>query len=83
MNKKTEKYQQLKNLKTDFESLKQKKFDFEKLRLQKAEVDELEIKTELFDKVFRIFTPIIAEKNKLQKEISEQLKNKDNQFKIL
>ena len=78
-----EKYQQLKNLKTDFESLKQKKFDFEKLRLQKAEVDELEIKTELFDKVFRIFTPIIAEKNKLQKEISEQLKNKDNQFKIL
>ncbi|MBD8084079.1 AAA family ATPase [Chryseobacterium caseinilyticum] len=78
-----EKYQQLKNLKTDFESLKQKKFDFEQLSLQKTEVDELEIKTELFDKVFRIFTPIIAEKNKLEKEISEQLKNKENQFKIL
>lgn len=78
-----EKYQQLKNLKTEFESLKQKKFDFEKLSLQKSEVDELEIKTELFDKVFRIFTPIIAEKNKLEKEISEQLKNKENQFKIL
>jgi exonuclease SbcC len=78
-----EKYQQLKNLKTDFESLKQKKFDFEQLSLQKTEVDELEIKTELFDKVFRIFTPIITEKNKLEKEISEQLKNKENQFKIL
>jgi exonuclease SbcC len=78
-----EKYQQLKNLKTDFESLKQKKFDFEKLSLQKTEVDELEIRAELFDKVFRIFTPIIAEKNKLEKEISEQLKNKENQSKIL
>ena len=78
-----EKYQQLINLKTDFESLKKKKTDFEKLTLQKTEIDDLDIKTELFDKVFRIFTPIIAEKNKLQKEISEQQKNKENQFKIL
>lgn len=78
-----EKYQQLKNLKTDFQSLKQKKSDFEKLSLQKTEVDELDIKTELFDKVFRIFTPIIAEKNKLQKEILEQQKNKENQSKLL
>lgn len=78
-----DKYQQLKNLKIDFESLKQKKFDFEKLTFQKKEIDELEIKTELFDKVFRIFTPIITEKNKLQKEIAEQIKNKDNQSKIL
>lgn len=78
-----EKYQQLINLKTDFESLKQRKFDFEKLKLKKTEIDDLDIKTELFDKVFRIFTPIIAEKNKLQKEISEQQKNKENQFKIL
>ena len=78
-----EKYQQLKNLKTDFESLKQKKTDFEKLSIQKTQIDELETKTELFDKVFRIFTPIITEKNKLQKEISEQLKNKEHQFKNL
>lgn len=78
-----QKYQQLKNLKTDFESLKQKKTDFEKLSIQKTNIDELETKTELFDKVFRIFTPIITEKNKLQKEISEQLKNKDIQFKNL
>lgn len=78
-----EKYQQLKNLKTDFESLKQKKTDFEKLSIQKTNIDELETKTELFDKVSRIFTPIITEKNKLQKEISEQLTNKEHQFKIL
>ncbi|WP_435523462.1 hypothetical protein [Chryseobacterium indoltheticum] len=78
-----EKYQQLKNLKTDFESLKQKKYDFEKLNSQKTNIDELEIKTEVFDKVFRIFTPLISDKNKLQKEISEQQKNKENQFKIV
>lgn len=78
-----QKYQQLKNLKTDFESLKQKKSEFEKLNSQKITFDELEIKTELFDKVFRIFTPLISEKNKLQKEISEQQKNKETQFKIV
>jgi len=78
-----EKYQQLKNLKTDFESLKQKKTDFEKLSIQKTNIDELETKTELFDKVFRIFIPLITEKNKLQKEISEQQKNKEHQFKNL
>lgn len=78
-----EKYQQLKNLKSDFELLKQKKSDFEKLNFQKTEVDELETKTELFDKISRVFIPIITEKNKLQKEISEQLKNKDSQSKIL
>ena len=78
-----EKYQQLKNLKSDFESLKQKKSDFEKLNSQKIIFDELEIKTEVFDKVFRIFTPLISEKNKLQKEISEQQKNKETQFKIV
>jgi len=78
-----QKYQQLKNLKTDFESLKQKKTDFEKLSIQKTNIDELETKTELFDKVFRIFTPIITEKNKLQKEISEQLKNREHQSEIL
>lgn len=78
-----QKYQQLKNLKTDFESLKQKKSEFEKLNQQKKEIDILETKTEVFDKVFRIFTPLISEKNKLQKEISEQQKNKETQFKIV
>ncbi|MBW7676075.1 AAA family ATPase [Chryseobacterium chendengshani] len=78
-----EKYQQLNNLKADFELLKQKKSDFGKLTLQKADIDALEIKTELFEKVFRIFTPIISEKNKLQKEISEQKQNEAYQLKIL
>ncbi|MNU12123.1 Nuclease SbcCD subunit C [compost metagenome] len=78
-----QKYQQLKNLKTDFESLKQKKSEFDKLNQQKKEIDILETKTEVFDKVFRIFTPLIFEKNKLQKEISQQQKNKETQFKIV
>ncbi|MCY0971079.1 SbcC/MukB-like Walker B domain-containing protein [Chryseobacterium wangxinyae] len=78
-----EKYQQLKNLKEDFELLKRKKEDFEKLFVQKTEVDLLETKTELFDKVFRIFNPLIIEKSKLQKEIESHQKDKEDQTKIL
>jgi len=78
-----EKYSKLKSLKEDFEILNQKKSEFEKLNQQKKEIDILETKTEVFDKVFRIFTPMISEKNKLQKEISEQQKNKEIQFKIV
>lgn len=78
-----QKYIKLKSLKEDFEILNQKKSEFDKLNQQKKEIDILETKTEVFDKVFRIFTPLIFEKNKLQKEISEQQKNKENQFKIV
>ncbi|WP_139420411.1 AAA family ATPase [Chryseobacterium mulctrae] len=78
-----EKYIKLKSLKEDFEILNQKKSEFEKLNQQKTEIDILETKTEVFDKVFRIFTPLISEKNKFQKEISEQQKNKEVQFKIV
>ncbi|VXC20483.1 AAA family ATPase [Chryseobacterium sp. 8AT] len=78
-----EKYIKLKSLKEDFEILNQKKSEFEKLNQQKKEIDILETETELFDKVFRIFTPLISEKNKLQKEISQQQKNKETQFKIV
>lgn len=78
-----EKYIKLKSLKEDFEILNQKKSEFEKQNQQKKEIDILETKTEVFDKVFRIFTPLISEKNKLQKEISEQQKNKETQFKIV
>lgn len=82
--KKTEeKYIKLKNLKEDFEVLNQKKTEFEKLTQEKIEIDILEKKSEVFDKVFRVFTPLISEKSKLEKEISEQQKNKENQFKIL
>lgn len=78
-----EKYVKLKTLKNDFEILHQKKSDFEKLTQHKSEIDILETKTELYDKVSRIFTPLISEKNKLDKEISEQQRNKEQQFKIL
>lgn len=78
-----EKYTQLKNLKNDVELLKQKKADFEKLAEKKTEIDILEQKTEIYDKVFRIFTPLLSEKDKLGKEISEQQKNKGYQCKVL
>lgn len=82
--KKTEeKYLKLKGLKEDFEVFNHKKTEFEKLSQQKTEIDILEAKTELFDKIFRIFTPLISEKNKLAKEISEQQKNKEDQQKIV
>lgn len=78
-----EKYVKLKTLKNDFELLSQKKSDFEQLTQQKSEIDILETKTELYDSVFRIFMPLVSEKNKLAKEISEQQKSKEQQFKIL
>jgi len=82
--KKTEeKYLKLKGLKEDFEIFNHKKNEFEKLSQQKTEIDILEEKTELFDKIFRIFTPLISEKNKLAKEISDQQKHKEDQLKIV
>ncbi|AZB30888.1 SbcC/MukB-like Walker B domain-containing protein [Chryseobacterium balustinum] len=82
--KKTEeKYLKLKGLKEDFEVFNHKKTEFEKLNQQKTEIDILEAKTELFDKIFRIFTPLISERNKLAKEISDQQEHKEDQLKIV
>ncbi|KAA0126730.1 SMC family ATPase [Chryseobacterium sp. SN22] len=77
-----EKYARLKNLKADFELLHQKKSDFEKLTGQKEEIDALENRTEIFDRVSRNFMPLLNEKNKLEKEISEQKSLKEQQLKI-
>jgi len=76
-------FQHLKNIKTDFEVLKQKKEDFEKLAVQKKEIDVLDTKIELFDRVFRIFQPLINEKNKLQKEIESHQKDHEKQIKTV
>lgn len=78
-----EKYLKLKSLKTDFELLQQKKADFEKLKEKKNEIDTLERKTEIYDGIFRVFTPLLSERDKLEKEISDQQNNKEQQFKIL
>ncbi len=43
----------------------------------------LEVKTEVYDKVFRSFNPLILEKSKIQKEISVQKKEEEDQKKVL
>lgn len=76
-------YQQLKSLKSDFESLKQNREKFGILSGQKPAIDALEIQTNLYDRVFRLFNPLIAEKNKLSKEIAIKQNEKEQQSKIL
>ncbi|QQV03113.1 MULTISPECIES: AAA family ATPase [Chryseobacterium] len=78
-----QKYVKLKTLKEDFELLHQKRSDFEKQIQEKSKIDILEVKTEIYDKVFRIFTPLVSENTKLFKEISEQQSSKEQQFKIM
>lgn len=72
-------FQQLKNLKTDFENLKQKKENFSNLSAQKAEIDILETQTDIYDRVSRIFNPLLAEKDKLSKEISAKQSDAEKQ----
>lgn len=74
-------YQQLKNLKSDFESLQQNKGKFSKLSEEKPQIDALETQAELYDRVFRIFNPLIIEKNKLLKEITAKQHEKEQQIK--
>lgn len=78
-----EKYIKLKGLKDDFELLNQKKSDFEKVTQQKSEIDILETRTEIYDRISRIFTPLLSEKKKLAQEITEQHQQKERQQKIL
>lgn len=74
-------YQQLKNLKSDFDSLQQNKEKFSKLSEEKPQMDALEAQAELYDRTFRLFNPLIIEKNKLSKEISDKRNEKEQQIK--
>lgn len=74
-------YQQLKNLKSDFDSLQQNKEKLSKLSEEKPQMDALEIQAELYDRIFRIFNPLIIEKNKLSKEIASKRNEKEQQIK--
>lgn len=78
----SERFQQLKNLKIDFENLKQKKEKFSGLSAQKQQIDAQEVQAELYDKVFRTFSPLMAEDQKLAKEISEQKAEQEKQIKL-
>ncbi|WP_261509844.1 AAA family ATPase [Chryseobacterium paludis] len=79
----SEKYQQLKSLKTDFENLQQKKEDFEKISADKLKIDALEKKTNIYDTVFRIFNPLLNEKKKLSHEISARQKEQEVHIKYV
>ncbi|WP_312511214.1 SMC family ATPase [Chryseobacterium culicis] len=74
-------YQQLKSLKSDFKSLQQNKEKFEILSQEKSQMDALEVQAILYDRVFRLFNPLIVEKNKLSKEISAKQDEKEQQIK--
>lgn len=76
-------YQQLKNLKTDFESLQQNRGNFNTLSEQKHQIDALEAQLELYDRTFRVFNPLIADKNRLSKGITEKRNEKESQIKTL
>ena len=76
-------YQQLKNLKTDFESLQQNRENFNTLSEQKHQIDALEAQLELYDRTYRVFNPLIADKNRLSKGITEKRNEKENQIKNL
>ena len=77
------KYQQVLNVKSDFEILTKKKDELKILAQRKPEIDSLEVKIELFEKAFRIFNPLILEKKKLQKELSGQKEEQVKQASIL
>ena len=68
-----ETYRNLKNLKSDFELLNSKKENYKKLLADKKNFDALETETELYDRIFRIFTPLISEKNKLHSELTNRM----------
>lgn len=76
-------YQQLKNLKTDFESLKQNREKFNTLSEQKPQMDALEAQSELYERTFRTFNPLITEKNRLSKSVVEKGNEKERQIKAV
>ncbi|WP_426477134.1 AAA family ATPase [Chryseobacterium sp. CBSDS_008] len=74
-------YQQLKNLKSDFDRLQQNKEKFTRLSEEKPQMDTLEAQAELYDRIFRLFNPLITEKNKLSKEIADKRNEREQQIK--
>ncbi|BAP29860.1 ATPase [Chryseobacterium sp. StRB126] len=76
-------YQQLKNLKTDFESLQQNRENFNKLSEQKPQMDALEAQSELYERTFSVFNPLITEKNRLFKSVAEKRDEKEGQIKAV
>lgn len=71
-------FQQLQNLKTDFDLLAKKEVDFSTLEAQKSRFDEKETQLQTYQKVFKAFNDDLKER----KRIEEQIKTLENQLKI-
>lgn len=71
-------FQQLQNLKTDFDLLAKKEIDFGFLEACKSDFDEKETQLQTYQKVFKAFNDDLKEK----KRTEQQIKTLDNQLKI-
>ena len=81
--KSEEAFQKLKLKKTDFLELKAQKENFLVKQKQKSSIEILEKKITEFEKVFKIFNPILVEKNRIAKEIAHlKEQEKDQNQKV-
>ncbi len=79
-------YQQLKNLKSDFELLSKKETDFSESEKNKETIDAKENQLKLYQSTFRVFNDDLKERNRNQnllKSTEEQLKLVDDNWKSL
>ena len=78
-----EAFQKLKLKKTDFLELKAQKDTFLDKQKQKSNIEILENKITEFEKVFKIFNPILVEKNRIAKEVVQlKIEEKDQNEKV-
>lgn len=78
-----EAFQKLKLKKTDLLELKAQKENFLNKQKQKYSIEILEKKITEFEKVFKIFNPILVEKNRIAKEIAYlKIEEKDQNEKV-
>ncbi len=78
-----EAFQKLKLKKTDFLELKAQKENFLDKQKQKSNIEILENKITEFEKVFKIFNPILVEKNRIAKEVVQlKIEEKDQNEKV-
>lgn len=76
-------FQQLKNLKADWEKLIEKRENLSKLSEEEQKISHLEETTEEFARIQVDFSPLISDKYKLEQELFQKQTQKNNLAKIL